>query len=150
MPRHCSSTATASTRVDNRESGLGPAALSGRRVALTHGTSYGDAIEANQSIVRVVALSDLANLRMLLAGRADFTVLDDRVFDHLVQSNASELRGKLKRVGRGFSDAPLYVAFSRKRPEAQRQAALLDQGLAALKASGEYRRILDRWNTPSP
>ncbi|MFH7041389.1 substrate-binding periplasmic protein [Paucibacter sp. JuS9] len=135
-------------RVDNKESGLGPAALSGRRVVLTHGGSYGDTIEANQSIVRVVALSDLANLRMLAAGRADFTVLDDRVFDYLVQANAGELRGKLKRVGRAFNDLPIYVAFSRKRAEAPRHAALLDQGLAALKASGEYRRIVERWQLP--
>jgi len=137
-------------RADSSEAGLGAAALSGRRVGLTHGASYGDAIEANQAIVRVVALTDLANLRMLTAGRTDYAVLDDRVFDHLVQANPGELRGKLKRVGRGFSDLPIYVAFSRRRQEAARQAALLDQGLTALKASGEYRRIVERWTTPGP
>ncbi len=132
------------------ESGLGPAALSGRRVGLTHGSSYGDAIEANQAIVRVVALTDLANLRMLTAGRTDFAVMDDRVFDHLERTNAGELRGKLKRVGKAFSDLPIYVAFSKRHPEAPRQAALLDRGLAALKATGEYQRIVDRWRLPPP
>lgn len=137
-------------RAESRESGLGPAALSGRRVGLTHGASYGNAIEANQAIVRVAALTDLANLRMLTAGRTDFAVVDDRVFDHLEQTNAGELRGRLKRVGKAFSDLPIYVAFSKRRPEAQRQAALLDRGLAALKATGEYQRIIDRWSVPPP
>lgn len=130
------------------ESGLGPAALSGRRVGLTHGASYGDAIEANQAIVRVVALTDLANLRMLTAGRADFAVMDDRVFDHLEQAHATELHGKLKRVGKAFSDLPIFVAFSKRHPDAARQATLLDRGLAALRASGEYQRIIDRWRLP--
>lgn len=132
------------------ESGLSPAALSGRRVGFTHGASYGDAIEANQAIVRVTAITDLANLRMLMAGRTDFAVMDDRVFNHLEQTNVGELRGQLKRVGKAFSDQPIYVAFSKLRPDAPHWAALLDRGLAALKTSGEYQRIIDRWSPPSP
>ncbi len=134
-------------RSESRETGLTAAQLSGRRVGVTNGYTYGDAVEMDKTILKDMARSDLLNLRKLIAGRTEYSVVYTRVMDHLRVAHADEFQGRFKQVGIA-SETGLFVTFSRSRNEAPRLAKLLDDGLRQLHKSREYERIVKRWDSP--
>ncbi len=131
------------------ESNLSPASLKGKRVGMTHGYTYTDAIDQDASIRREVAPSDLLNLRKLLLKRADYALVYTRVVDYLVAHHPQEFKGKIHQVGVVTQDN-LYVSFSRVHPDARRLAALLEQGLLKIRRNGQYARIEQQWRLPPP
>lgn len=134
---------------DSIESGLRASDLSGRRLGLTHGYTYTDVIEKDQSIVREMAPSDYSNLRKLVLKRSDYSLVYTRVVDYLSALYPQELQGKIKQVGT-LSVDNLYVSFSKRRPEALRYASLLDQGLLKIRKNGVYARLEQNWKNPTP
>lgn len=134
---------------DSAESGLRASDLRGRRLGLTHGYTYTDVIEKDQSIVREMAPSDYSNLRKLVLKRSDYSLVYTRVVDYLSALYPHELQGKIKQVGT-LSVDNLYVSFSKRRPEALRYANLLDQGLLKIRKNGVYARLEQNWKNPTP
>lgn len=131
------------------QSGLRASDMRGRRVGVTNGYTYSDAIDKDDSIIREQAPTDLSNLRKLLLRRSEYSLVYTRVVDHLVNRYPKELKGKIKQVGTITVDR-LYVSFSKKRPEADKYAALLDQGLRKIRSNGQYAKIEQRWQNPAP
>jgi polar amino acid transport system substrate-binding protein len=123
--------------------------LRGYRVGVTHEYTYGEKIESDKKIIREVAPSDLSSLRKLTMGRSDYSLVYTRVADYLQTAYPAELKGKVQQVGVALEDK-LFVSFSKMRPDAARYAALLDQGLLAIRADGTYRKLEKKWETPSP
>lgn len=123
--------------------------LRGYRVGVTHEYTYGEKIDSDKKIVREVAPSDLSSLRKLTVGRSDYSLVYTRVADYLQTAYPTELKGKVQQVGVALEDK-LFVSFSKMRPDAARYAALLDQGLLAIRADGTYRKLEKKWESPSP
>ena len=124
-------------------------ALQGKQVGLTHGYTYTDEVDNDQTIRREVAPTDLSNLRKLLRQRSDFSLIYTRVFDSLISRYPEELKGKIKQVG-SIGQNALYVSFSRNRADSAKYAALLDQGLRQIKRNGRYLKIEQKWKSPAP
>lgn len=131
------------------ERGLTPVQLRGRSVGLTNGYTYGDAVESDITLQRDVARTDLLNLRKLLLGRTQYSLVYTRVVDHLQTRYPQEFVGRIKQVGVAVN-TELFVTFSRKRPESVRFAKLLDQGIKNLQKDQRYAQIVKRWDTPPP
>lgn len=125
-----------------------PVNLRGRRVGFTHEYTYGDEIEKDKKILREVAPSDLSNLRKLLLGRSDFSLVYTRIVDYLEGAYPAEFKGKIHQVGIAVEDK-LYVSFSKSWPDAKRYAKLLDQGLIAIREDGTYQQLEKKWATPN-
>ncbi len=134
---------------DSEDSGLRASDMRGRRVGLTHGYTYTDVIDKDDSIIREEAPTDLSNLRKLLLKRSEYSLVYTRVVDYLQSRYPKELKGKIKQVGSITVDK-LYVSFSKKRPESAKYAALLDQGLRKIRSNGQYAKIEQRWQNPAP
>lgn len=132
----------------NRSTPVSVPDLRGRTVGVTHEYTYGDAIESDKKIVREIAPSDLSNLRKLLKGRSEFSLVYTRIADYLQVAYPDELKGKIRQVGVAFEDK-LYVSFSKTWPGAQHYADLLDQGLIAIRADGTYKKLEQKWATPA-
>ncbi len=128
---------------------IGVSTLRGHRVGITHGYTYGSEFETTPAIQRETAPTDLSNLRKLLRGRSEYSLVYTRIVDYLGHAYPDELKDRVRQVGVATSGA-LFVSFSRKRPEAQHYADLLDQGLLAIQANGVYKQIEDKWKTPPP
>lgn len=133
----------------SEDSGLRASDMRGRRVGLTHGYTYTDVIDKDDSIIREEAPTDLSNLRKLLLKRSEYSLVYTRVVDYLQSRYPKELKGKIKQVGSITVDK-LYVSFSKKRPESAKYAALLDQGLRKIRSNGQYAKIEQRWQNPAP
>ena len=123
--------------------------LQGRTVGFTHEYTYGDEIESDTKIVREVAPSDLSNLRKLLIGRSEYSLIYTRVADHLQIAYPNEFKGRIRQVGTVIEDK-LFVSFSKIWPDAKRYAQLLDQGLIGIRADGTYKKLEQKWSTPAP
>lgn len=136
-------------RADDKLTTITRQDLRGRKVGFTHGYTYGSDVENDAAIVRETAPSDLSNLRKLLRGRSDYSLVYTRVADHLSVTHPQEFKGKIKQVGVVLEDK-LYVSFSKSWPGAVRYAKLLDSGLLTIRANGTYARIEQRWQTPPP
>lgn len=95
-------------------------------------------------LVRDEAVSDLFNLRKLLAGRVDAIVIDKYVAIHLLKTNptiAADV-GDIEFLEPLLRDRKLYVMFSRNRKGWKEHLALFDKGLEAMKRDGEWAEIL--------
>ena len=114
--------------------------LRGHIVGVTHEYTYGDAIDSDKKIVREVAPSDLSNLRKLLLGRSEYSLVYTHVVDYLQVAYPDEFKGKIHQVGVAFEDN-LFVSFSKMWPDSKRYANLLDQGLIAIRADGTYKKL---------
>ena len=97
--------------------------------------------------MREVAPSDLSNLRKLIKGRSEFSLVYTRIVDYLQVTYPEEFKGKIRQVGVAVEDN-LFVSFSKIWPDSKRYAKLLDQGLIAIRADGTYRKLEQKWATP--
>ena len=118
-------------------------------IGVTHGYTYGSAFESDTRIVREPAPNDLSNLRKLLLGRSDYSLIYTRIADYLTSVHPDEFKGKIQQTGILLEDS-LYVSFSKRRPESQHYANALDQGLRQIKTNGVYAVIEKKWVRPEP
>lgn len=122
---------------------VGLAGLLGQRVGVTNGYDYGETFDNDSRMVRDVAVSDLASLRKLVAGRVDYALVYDRVAGHI-----ADLHPELAPffVQRGVLVEPLlYLSFKRKGDALEPLITKFDQGLENIRKSGDYARIEARW-----
>jgi len=141
-------TATIAIYSHQPANGVTVAALAGKRVGLTNGYTYGDAVEKNAAIQKDVAPNDLLTMRKLLAGRVEVALVYTRVADWL-QTQHPDLRGRVRQVGVLLQDG-LYISFSKSHPDAARVLPLLERGLARIRANGTHARIEAEWQRRYP
>lgn len=128
----------------------GDESLAGKRIGVVNGYDYGSFnrfIERNRGSDRLQVLSgdDAINrgLAMVVRQRLDAYVEDRNVASYTIE----QLRlGEQLVVGDSVgTPIKLYIAFSAKLPQSRRYLQILDEGVAAMRASGELVQILDRY-----
>lgn len=114
----------------------------GERVGVILGYEYGQIFHENDRISKVWGKRHDQLLRMLQAGRVDTVIVFEKTANLLLDDMKLQ-----DDVFAAFPSEPsrIYVAFSRRHPEARQYLQKLDEGLARIKASGEYQTILDRY-----
>jgi polar amino acid transport system substrate-binding protein len=120
-------------------------ALAGKRVGLTTGYEYPDAMLAQPGLIRLESPNELANLRQLAAGKIDFMLLSEGTVATLSSQLSANERKQIKDWG-VVDQLALYLAFSPKAAQAEKWADLLDQGLIEMQKKGEDKKILTRWH----
>jgi polar amino acid transport system substrate-binding protein len=88
---------------------------------------------------------DIATLRKLAAGRVDVVLLDRHVAcylidQHLTAGEAQTIRAHPKLMTENFST---HLMLPKTLPQSASRLEAFNKGLATLKASGEYRRLLE-------
>jgi polar amino acid transport system substrate-binding protein len=133
------------TRTESKVSAAKVQDLQGKRVLITHGYSYGDEFENNFLIQRVESSSDLSNLRMLVAGRADYSIVYRRILDHQLRGNAKDIASQIKPVGQ-LSNAQLYLSFSRSYPGLPAVVERFNEAHNRLLRDGTITAIAKKWD----
>lgn len=128
---------------------LTSADLVGHSVGITVGYTYPTEFMRHPGIRRDVAVSDANLLRMLAGRRVDYILINTLPARHHLQ-HMPELQGKVKRVGALHMDS-FWLSFSKVHPDGLRLSMVFEKGLQALKASGQYQRMLaDIQQAPRP
>lgn len=126
-----------------RAGGLQVRDLEGQPVAVTRGYEYGSEFDGNTRIQRVVTSHDENNFRLLLRGRAAYTLAPD-INARLLFKRQPDLAGKFKVVGQ-LSAFGIYTAFSRRHPQSAEMLAAFDEGMKIIQANGTARASHERW-----
>ena len=126
-----------------RSGGVQVRDLEGQQVAVTRGYEYGSEFDSNPRILRVVTSHDENNFRLLLRGRATYTLAPD-INTRLLFKRQPDLAGKFKVVGQ-LSAYGLYTAFSRRHPQSAEMLAAFDEGMKIIQANGVAKAIQERW-----
>ncbi|GGF31185.1 ABC transporter substrate-binding protein [Aliidongia dinghuensis] len=116
--------------------------LRGLTVGTVSGYAYTPDFLTSPLFQRTAVADIVLNLRMVAARRIDLTLDDELTLRFIIHSRAPELAPLLSLTRGVLSEQPLYVAFSRTRPDAERLVAAFDAGLARMQADGDYQRLL--------
>lgn len=116
--------------------------LEGQTVGVTIGYTYPTDFMQNPRITKLSAASDGNLLKMLAARRVNYILLNTMPGYYRIQQEPA-LRGQFKRVG-AISKDGFWLSFSRAHPDGQRMAEVFEKGLLAIKANGEYERMMSR------
>jgi len=117
----------------------GPDDLAGRKVGVQLGTT-GDIWLTEETQAEVVRYDEnTLAFQALAAGDVDAAVADSPTAAEIVRANPEMM---LKVLPEAYTDELYGIAVSKDRPEV---LAALNEGLAAVRASGEYDEIYDKW-----
>jgi polar amino acid transport system substrate-binding protein len=115
--------------------------LKGKRVAIVEGYSYGDELErAGATFVRSQSEED--SLARLLAGEADYMLMDDLVVQYIVSRYPKESGAKLQIGSDVLLRRELYFAVKRTRPDAEKIISGFNAQLQGMIADRTYHRLL--------
>lgn len=118
--------------------------LQGHKVGITVGYTYPTEFMTDSRIIRQEATSDINVLRMLAAGRVEY-VLANTLPALYRMSLEPALKDKVRRVGAIRKDG-FWISFSKAHPDGERLCAVFEKGLQALRASGQYDRMLSEFH----
>lgn len=113
-------------------------------VGVILGYEYGDLYEQHKQRFKLVEVSTHAQLiQLLAAGKLDVAIFFDDVLAYYLRQpqfkQVALLRGHTNHV------SDIFVAFTKHKPRSRELAAALDRGLAELKRSGTYQRLLTQY-----
>ena len=114
--------------------------LEGQSVGITIGYTYPTDFMQNPRITRLSAVSDGNLVKMLVARRVNYILLNTMPGYHRIKQDPA-LKGQIKRVGAIGLDN-FWVSFSRAHPDGKRMSEVFEKGLQAIKANGEYDRMV--------
>ena len=114
----------------------------GEKVGVIRGFEYGEFFHENDRISKVWGKRHDQLIRMLQAGRVDTVILFEKTANLFLKE--MNLHNE---VFAAFPSDPsrIYVAFSKQHPQAKHYQEKLDEGLARIKANGEYAAILKKY-----
>lgn len=85
------------------------------------------------------------NIKLLLAGSVDVIIDDINVVPWTLKE-MDVPKGDLQQADRKAPAKAIYAAFSPNRPNSQRYARMLTNGIRELRSSGRLKRILEAYN----
>ncbi len=114
--------------------------LEGQTVGVTIGYTYPTGFMQNPRIFKLSASSDGNLVKMLVAKRVNYILLNTMPGYYRIKSDPA-LKGLIKRVGAIRMDS-FWVSFSRTHPDGKRMSEVFEKGLQAIKANGDYDRMM--------
>jgi len=116
--------------------------LAGKRLAITGGYAYGDAVTAAPGVKVVPLENDAACLKAVLEGQADYLLLDELMVRHLFDEYPDKAQ-KLLAVGEVPIVAhELHLALRRSYPGAAEIIAAFDRNVDRMIQDGTYNVLL--------
>ncbi len=115
-------------------------ALKGKRVAIVGGYSYGEM--GSDGPVFVKSLGEEDSLTLLLAGKADYALMDELVVQYLTEHYAGQTQSKLQIGTTPLVTRQLYLAIRRTRPDAESIINRFNAQLRTMVADHTYHRLL--------
>jgi hypothetical protein len=118
------------------------AALAGKRVVIVGGYSYGDAVKSGSGPTFVQSHGEEDSLARLLAGEADYTLMDELVVQYLVRNYPQQSRERLQLGTTPLIRRSLHLAIRRERPDAVAVITRFNAELRRMIADRTYHRLL--------
>jgi polar amino acid transport system substrate-binding protein len=116
--------------------------LHGKRLALTQGYAYGDAITKAPGVEVLYKKDDAECLRAVLAKEADYLLLDELMVRHLYEFYADKANDLIVPGLTPIARYPLHFALRKDYPNAAKIIADFDRNIERMMADGTYNVVL--------
>lgn len=116
--------------------------LSGKRVAAVGRYAYGDEIKKADGVFFINGNNDQDNLDKLIAGEAEYMLVDELVVRYLVASQPEEAANNLEIGTRVLARRKLHFAVRREVQGADDIVAAFNREIRTMMADGTYSEIL--------
>jgi ABC-type amino acid transport substrate-binding protein len=119
--------------------------LAGKRVALVKTWAYGPAVDeaARKGTIFVYGESMEDNLRGVLDGKADYTIIDDLVIRYLLEQYKDDARSRLDVGTTALVLRPLHFGLRRDVPGAKEIMERFNEQIVTMIFDGTYNRVLN-------
>ncbi|MBO9665949.1 MAG: transporter substrate-binding domain-containing protein [Bdellovibrio sp.] len=117
--------------------------LEGKTVALPSGFPFGKEFDDNKKIHKYFTANDMTSLKLVESGRVKYAAIDEMVLYYYLERNPSLKESIVQVID--LTNEPIYVHLSKTHPDSAVIKEKLDRGLAALKNSQEYGRLLQKY-----
>jgi polar amino acid transport system substrate-binding protein len=117
--------------------------LAGKRVAAVGKYAYGDAVKNASGVLYVNSDNDQDSLDKLLAGEADYILVDELVARHLLTFQPEETEANLEIGLVPLSRQLLHFAIRHDVPNADRIISAFDSEIRKMLGDGSYAKILN-------
>jgi polar amino acid transport system substrate-binding protein len=115
--------------------------LTGKRIAIVEGYSYGDAIDQS-SPTFVRSKSEEDSLSLLLKSAVDYVLMDELVVQYIVANHPNEVRTRLQLGSTPLVVRPLHLAVRRSLPNAEAIVNGFNAQLRSMITDRTYHRLL--------
>ena len=119
----------------------GSADLTGKRVALVGGYSYGGVIDTAGPVL-VRSQSEEDSLARLLKGEVDYTLMDELVVEYIQRNHPQESAKRLQIGVTSLITRELFLAVRRALPDAESIVSRFNAQLRDMIADRTYHRLL--------
>ena len=116
--------------------------LGGKRVAVVGRYAYGPAANNDVGITFVQGASDQENLQRLLAGEADYLLVDDLLIQYVLTHQCEAAKQHLEIGGNVLLRRPLHFAVRRDFAGALELMERFNEAISEMLADGTYNEIL--------
>ena len=116
-------------------------ALTGKRVALVGGYSYGGVIDTAGPVL-VLSKSEEDSLARLLKGEVDYTLMDELVVEYIQRNHPQESATRLQIGVTSLITRELFLAVRRALPDAESIVSRFNAQLRDMIADRTYHRLL--------
>lgn len=114
------------------------------RLGVVRGYSYHPSL--NQiPFSRVEVNSDLESLKMLVLGRVDLVIMEQKVAEYLLATELASHHQQVSSTGPAFEEKPMYLAFSKAHPAAAALQQKFEQGMQKLKQQHRFNSALPKY-----
>jgi polar amino acid transport system substrate-binding protein len=118
------------------------AMLAGKRLALVEGYAYGETLKDPGGPTYVPSQGEEDSLRKVLAGSADYTLMDELVVEYLLKNYSVEARSRLVFGSTPLLVRTLHLAIRRTLPDAQNIIDRFNAELTKMIEDKSYNRLL--------
>jgi hypothetical protein len=118
------------------------AALRGKRIALVQGYAYGNEVDSAREPIFIRGATEQENLRALLAGTADYLLLDELLVNYLFERSPADAAARLEVGEVPLVKRTLHLAVQRSLPDAKAIIDRFDSLVAEMIKSGAYHKAL--------
>jgi polar amino acid transport system substrate-binding protein len=118
------------------------AGLPGKRITLVDGFSYGEVVKNTKGPIYVPSRTVEESLQKVLAGEADYTLMEELVIQYLLRNYPEEVKTRLALGSVPLLVRSLHFAVRRDLPDAQSIVDRFDAELRKMIADRSYHRLL--------
>jgi len=114
-------------------------------IGVLRGGATGSELDTMTGLKTIEGASFSDNIRMLLAGRIDAMTAEFFTVQYLLNTEFGSEAPRLAYAGKDLSNISLYLMVSKKSAQGKAVIADFNAGLAGVKASGLYARLLEKY-----
>ncbi len=114
-------------------------------IGVVAGRDYGEKFDRAQGFVRIAKSHVIENLLLMQQGRIDLTLGDEWVIRHELTQYFPNAVKEFEFLSKPVSRRELRIAVSRTRPDHAQIIPAFNKTLAAMKADGSMKKLLDNY-----